>query len=1118
VDCGATGDFISEKFIEENGLNSRSSILKPGLKVVLPDGKEYVSEKILRTAVLEVISGHHVFKDKRDLPILPIMIGCDIILGMPWLIDHNPDIDWRAATISPRAFCRAVTEIVDSEPLSEKDRVKLNESLMGVKKEIADLVNKYADVFREELPKGLPMNRPIEHHIELKPDAEPVYVRQWRVSLKDSEEIDRQVEANLLAEKIRPSTSPFNAPNVLVAKPDASKRMCQDYRGLNKITVKNHITMPRPEELFDRTKGAHFLSKLDLKQGFNQIRIAPEDISKTAFSCSKGHFEWLVMPFGMCNAPATFQSLMQMVLAEALNKFVIVFIDDILIFSSSEKEHLTHIEWVLQQLRKWKLYATPKKCEWAKKEIKFLGHVVSSAGVSVMKEKVKAIVEWPPLQNAKEVKAFLGLAGYYRKFVEGFSKIAVPLIELTKDKVEWKWDEQEKKAFQELKDAMSNTPTLVHPNMNLPFTLTTDASGYAVGAVLSQDHGQGQQPIAYMSKKMLPAERRYAVHEQELLAIVRALKEWRCYLHGSAHPIHVITDHMSLKYINSQPQLSNRQIRWVEYLQDFDFIVSYRAGSENHVADALSRRGDYRREAELDDEKDKLAPLPTLPRVKFTLAAMSISRLNEDYSELVTAIIDATKNDGSLEDIVEKPEDYGFSLSDEGILKNPQGCIVIPNDRVLRTRILREIHDAPTSGHLGIEKTMARLGKLFWWSGMRHEVQEYVGSCVACQTNKSSNRLPAGLLHPLPIPSHCWESVSMDFVGPLPPTSTGNDNIMVVVDRLSKMVHLIPCRITITAPQVANLFWREVVRHHGVPSSIISDRDPKFTSMFWKELWKLIGTSLNMSTAYHPQSDGQTERVNRVIEEILRSYLKEVGKDDWDQHLTAVEIAINTSKHASTELTPFQLNHGREMQLPLDHALKNVATSICPSAADSITNMSNNINLAKKNILKAQQRQSNYANQNRRISDDFKVGDRVMLSTENLNHKSGKFMSKFIGPFTILGVSADKIVELELPVPMKLRYQKFNISKVKMFRTSGLDFPGRIQQDRPAPELVEGENVYEVEEILAKRELRLNRGRGKTVIQYLVKWKGYPLSEVTWQKEEDLSNAREAITDFEVQQ
>jgi hypothetical protein len=352
----------------------------------------------------------------------------------------------------------------------------------------------------------------------------------------------------------------------------------------------------------------------------------------------------------------------------------------------------------------------------------------------------------------------------------------------------------------------------------------------------------------------------------------------------------------------------------------------------------------------------------------------------------------------------------------------------------------------------------------------------------------------------------------MDFVGPLPLTSRGNDFIFVVVDRLSKMAHFMPCKQSITAPQTAGLFWREVVRQHGVPEAILSDRDSKFTSSFWQELWKLMGTKLPMSTAYHPQSDGQTERMNRLMEEILRSYVHDTG-DDWDEHLTAAELAVNTSKQSSTQFTPFFLNFGREMHLPLDTAMSSVSQNPNQAAASAIGDMHKDVASARNNIQKAQTRQAKYADQRRRIADEFKVGDQVMLSTKDLSGW-GKLMSKYVGPFRVLGVLPDKMVELELPKFLGRRHPNFNVSKVKMFHSSVLDFPGRQQLDRPKPELVVGDVEYfSVESITGKRQKQVGRSR-RYVTEYLVKWLGYDATENTWQTLEDLSESQKVLDEI----
>jgi len=417
---------------------------------------------------------------------------------------------------------------------------------------------------------------------------------------------------------------------------------------------------------------------------------------------------------------------------------------------------------------------------------------------------------------------------------------------------------------------------------------------------------------------------------------------------------------------------------------------------------------------------------------------------------------------------------------------------------------------------LGKDKTIDQVKRRFYWPKMDEEIQSYVTSCDACQRNKPSHQAKIGLLQPLPIPERPWQQVSMDLIVALPTSKSGHDAIVVFVDKLTKMVHYAPCKTNITAPQLAEVAMREVIRLHGVPESLLSDRDPRFTAHFWRALWDQLGTKLTMSTAYHPQTDGQTERANRTLEEMLRSFVN-WRQNDWDQHLSTLEMAINNAKQASTGFSPFYLNYGQEVRLPLDDALGPLSgqASKNPEATERIRVLKDAIEKAKSSILKAQGRQSKYADQHRR-EVSLNVGDSVLLSTEHLrmvgNSRTPKFTFKYIGPFKIKRKVGENAYELELPPTLQI-HPVLNVSRLKPYRDGFLSHPDRHRQHhRPEPEVIreDGAEMYEVEQIIAKRG-----GRGSR-IEYLVEWKGYPTWEATWEKKSNIiESASETIDAFE---
>jgi len=1162
VDSGASGNFISCGFAKQHSLHLHSLPSDHTSRVTLADGSQQSAVGVLKGVELHLQS----YSTSLDLVAIPLS-GYDVILGMPWLEDANPIIDWRRKTIQvkqgeeihsissdssihllshvelDRAIRRKQVDSVQAiwmrkieEDLTEEvatvhhptpsesavSSIPINaaEEKNNSSKEPVEwtearqqLLHEYRDVFPADLPSGLPPARSVDHRIELKPGSAPTNRPTYRMSPTELDEVKKQIDQLMESGFIRPSKSPFGAPLLLVKKKDGTMRMCIDYRALNDITIKNSYPLPRIDELFDRLQGAKIFTKIDLRNGYHQIRIYSSDVEKTAFRSRYGHFEFLVLPFGLTNAPATFMQLMHDIFRPLLDRSVLVFIDDILVYSNNIEDHRQHVREVLELLRKNQLYAKASKCELFKSRVEFLGHVIDDSGLHMMEDKVEAILKWPPLKSVSEVQSFIGLVGYYRKFIRMFSEIAAPLTQLTQKEKTFEWTGTQQQAFDALKKKVSEHPVLILPNPRLPYLVTTDASGFAVGATLSQDQGRGNQPIAFLSKKLLPAESNYPAHEQELLAIIVALKTWRHYLLGAK--FNVATDHRSLIYLQTQPHLSARQTRWLEFLQQFDFTTEYKEGRTNVVADGLSRRPDHK--------SDSAAP----PVVVNVVSSSSI----EVGANLREAIVQSYAADKECSELVAMTSGSDSSRSDSrvrlqgGLLVNDSQRIIVPSSAAsAKAMIFHECHDAPLGGHSGAAKTIDRIARRFIWKNMNEDIRSYVTTCLLCQMNKPSHQLPMGLLQPLPCPDRPWHTVSMDFIVALPKTRQGHDSTIVVMDKLTKWAIYIPTLTTDDAPTVARHFFQHVVRHHGVPSAIISDRDAKFTSVFWRSLWGQLGTQLHMSTAFHPETDGQTERQNRTLEEALRAYVN-YKQDDWDEHLVSLELAYNCSVQRSTGFSPYYLNYGYDPHLPIDAAMNPSRVSNNPTAADRIQQLHDAIRMAKKNIAEAQHRQAHYANLKRR-EVQLVVGQKVLLSTQHLalkdKDRTKKLLPRFIGPFFVKRIISPVAYELELPSTMRI-HPVFHVSKLKILKPRDpVSFPASAAADpnhvsRPPPELIneDGEEEWEVEKIVNHRTIKQKHNRQR--IEYLVSWKGYPEWEMTWEPASHLKHAARAIATYEAE-
>ncbi|KAE8985399.1 hypothetical protein PR002_g22650 [Phytophthora rubi] len=589
--------------------------------------------------------------------------------------------------------------------------------------------------------------------------------------------------------------------------------------------------------------------------GYYQLLMRESDIPLTAVSTPSGMlWEWLVMPQGLSNAPATFTRLVTQ-LFRPMREFVQTYFDDIFVHSRAS-EGKTAVEAHLGHLREDGVRADP--------------------------EKVCAIAQWPVPVSQKDLRKWLGLANYLHKYSANYAEMARPLTNLLKKDAVWSWTYEAQQAFEAIKSSLQSAPILALPNEERPFSVVCDASDFAIGCALLQVDAEGRERlVSFQSRQLKAAEKNYPVHDKELLAMKYALVKFRVHLLGQK-PFVIYTDHTSLRTATSSPHLSQRMARWLSFFAEYNFTVEYKPGKQNVLADALSRRPDY-----------ELAHLAYLE------------------SPLYELIREAYADDDDLAGLVE-----ALSAPNKAVELTARQCSRLHRYSVVEGLLYYQVDEGDESRIVrssGAGKTYTSVARNFWWSHMYKWVRKYVQTCETCQRVKPAPSASAPLMS-LPVPADCWRSVSMDFIFELPADARGHTGILVFVCRLSKMVRLAAVRKSVTAPQAAQLFVDNVFRNHGLPEAFVSDRDPRFVSHFWQHLFRLLGTRLDMSTADHPQTDGQTERVNRVLEDIHWSVCA-AEPTKWSTLLPQVEFALNNAVHSSTGFTPFYVNGLRHPRL-----------------------------------------------------------------------------------------------------------------------------------------------------------------------------------------------------------
>lgn len=996
-----------------------------------------------------------------------------------------------------------------------------------------------ASVFRDKLEiENVVSNNTVTHRIDLV-DEIPITVKQFRLSPEQQQAVIAWTKEMLDAGLIRPSTSPYSSPIFCVKKP-VGWRIVHDYRLVNSKTRIPQEPIPRKDDIIDAMYGGYWFSCMDLLSGYYQLLLDEHSRKFTAFSTPKGHFEYMVIAQGLAGAPATFNRFVQQVFAD-LSDISRAFFDDIYVYTRSRDidAHLGALDRVLGKCEEFGLSIKISKCVFVSPEIPVLGDFVGRSGVRMDPDKVAIIRTWPIPRTKTELKSFLGTIQYCARFCKDYGRLVAPLHHATIGKGKHEaisFTESLTQCFLDLKTAMSSTPTLALPDFTRPFGIRMDASDFAIGGVLFQvDRTNQEHPIAFTGRKMSRAELLYPVREKELLAIVHALKVWRPYLLD--RPFVVETDHKTLEELLTQRTCTQRLARWLNLVSEYRPMFRWIPGHTNDTADGLSRRSDFCPEdgpASSVSMRNLLQSIlatetPTeagnedaSPSIQFAhcdqalmvfqlLSSRDIAQLCQTNYQidrsfcLIWKFLLRGGQDGAIPP--KNAEDYVLAnnllwkKAKDGALR-----LCVPDNDELRQKVLFSEHDDPARGHPGVFKTTHFIKKKYFWPGMTADSKQYVSTCEKCQRNKHRQTKPPGLLNVLPIPEARWQDVTMDFITGLP-NSNGNNSIWIIVDRLTKRAHFIPVNMgdsESSAKNCAKVFQKEFQRLHGIPETIISDRDVRFTSTFWRSFMELQGSFHQLSSAFRPNTDGQTERTNRFLEDYVRNYVH-ASQNNWADLLWSAEIAYNSRIHDSIGMSPFEADLGYVPRSVPDHIFDNIVGT--KSKKDILLlgqKQQELLEILKETLGKAQERMKYYYDRNRPLQN-FEVGDKVLISSKNLKiehlgiAKEGslKFGPLWIGPYPVIQKTTPDTYRLKLPIGLRL-HPEFHTSLLKPY----LIDPDTERFNKPNEGMLSAGNSVDQAFLI---ECIVGHKKVKGKILYLVKWVGYPSSENSW---EPLSNIR----------
>ncbi|KAG8483064.1 hypothetical protein CXB51_021936 [Gossypium anomalum] len=917
IDVGSTHSYVACDVSGAWGVFLEETV--SGVSVISLLGHSVKVDKLFKEVPLGT-QGEIFVGDLMELPFGEF----HLILGMDWLTKHRAMLD-----------CAVKRMLL---------RTAKNEEIMVIE-EAEKLIRKGCEAFLALVSQAEPEEMAVESVRTIK-EFQDVFSKELLDYLR-TEKLSLELTCYLERLPCPLHLIGWHQRILFVKKKDGTMRMCIDYRQLNKLTIKNKYPMPRINDLFDQLKGASVFCKIDLS-----------------------HYEFLVMPFGLTNAPAAFMDLMNRVFQPYLDQFVVISVDDILVYSQTKEKHDEHMRIILQVLREKQLYAKFSKCKFWLNEVTFLGYVVSAERIKVDPRKIEVVLEWKPPRSQE--------------------------------------------AFEKLKKVLTEAPVLIQPESGKDFTVYSDASHVGLGYVLMQEG----KVVAYASRQLKPHEVNYPTHDLELAAVIFALKIWRHYLYGERCIIY--TDHKSLKYLLTQKELNLRQRRWIELLKDYDCSIEYHPGKANVGADALSRR--------------------TVAELKAMFAHLSLYDDGSLLAELQVrpTWVEQIKKQQLVDELlvsrfqqVEKGENPDFGLNSDGVLYF-RGRICISKDSDLRLMILKEAHGGPCAMHPGGSTLYRDLRELYWWPGLKRGVTEFVGKCLTCQQVKAEHQLPSGLLQPVKIPFWKWERVTMDFVSGLPLTPSKKDSVWVIVDRLTKSAHFILVRTDYSLQSLAKLYVAEIKLHEA------------------------LGTRLDFSTAFHPQSDGQSQRVIQILEDMMRGCVIDF-RGSWEDYLSLAEFAYNNSYQASIQMAPYEALYGRRCYSP---------------------------------TCWASWERGKYLDR----------GDMVFLKVSPWKkilrfRKKGKLSPRFIGPYRILKQIGPVAYQLELPPELDHIHDVFHVSMLRQYR-SDLTHIVTVAEIE-----VQLDFTFE-EEPVQILDCDVKVLRRKTVPFVKVLWRNHGKGEATWESEE----------------